>query len=359
MATLRIIDGAYIIDYRENGRRRRQSLGRVGTISEREAQKVVDRINKVLTRGYHILHPAPGPAFDSFADDYLRWHAAEYPDSNERIEQIVIDHLIPAFGHYELSAITPRMVEEWKHRRLAAQVNGRTPKSQTVTKELRTLKAILNKAVQWGEIEKNPINYVSAPKQLASKPPRFFTVEELNRIYTACRMQVNGGEGPQPSPLHEHWWRLYANTGLRRAEGLMLRWDGIGRDGMKVLSTEDDRTKSGKWREIPLSPGAQAALVALKKDLAENPREEGNEYVLPRIALPSLSRAFVRDAIRAGIVDGSLHTLRHTYISHLVMAGVPLRTVQVLAGHSTIAVTEKYAHLSRDYLRGVGSAISL
>lgn len=66
--------------------------------------------------------------------------------------------------------------------------------------------------------------------------------------------------------------------------------------------------------------------------------------MLPRITPPSISRAFDRSVQRAGL-DGSLHTLRHTYISHLVMAGVPLRTVQIYAGHAHYTTTEGYAYL--------------
>lgn len=54
---------------------------------------------------------------------------------------------------------------------------------------------------------------------------------------------------------------------------------------------------------------------------------------------------FAADAKRAGI-GGSLHRLRDTFCAHMVMAGVPLRRVQILAGHADYATTEKYhAHL--------------
>src|SRR5882757_2614767 len=55
----------------------------------------------------------------------------------------------------------------------------------------------------------------------------------------------------------------------------------------------------------------------------------------------------------AGIVDFTWHCLRHTFISRLVMKGVDLRTVQELAGHKTISMTVRYAHLAPDG-RGAG-----
>jgi site-specific recombinase XerD len=76
--------------------------------------------------------------------------------------------------------------------------------------------------------------------------------------------------------------------------------------------------------------------------------------VLPAIAPESLSRAFIRDAARATVVRGEvevhvgghMHLLRHTYISHLVRRGVPLRTVQIYAGHASYTTTEQYAYLA-------------
>lgn len=72
----------------------------------------------------------------------------------------------------------------------------------------------------------------------------------------------------------------------------------------------------------------------------------------------SLTREFERCLARAKI-DGSLHCLRHTFCSHLVMKGVPLRTVQLLAGHSSYAVTERYAHLAPDHLAGALAGLHL
>ena len=349
MAKLREIDGAYVIDYRRDGRRRRIVVGRVGVVKRAEAEKYLHRVEVELSPAYASFHPKPAPFFSEHVREYLIFHAADYPTSHYRVKQIIEDWLLPTFQYHRLSDITPKMVEKWKRDRLAPNADGKVPKSQTVTKELRTLKAILNKAVEWKDIKESPIEHVSAPKQLDSAPPRWFTKEELQLIYDACWVQVNNGEGPQPNPLHAAMWKLYANTGMRRAEGLILKRKWVGYEAMKIVSTEESRTKSAKWRDIPLSDAAREALYVLPK----------GEYVLPRMTLPSLSRACIHDIRRAGIEDGSLHTMRHTYCSHLVMAGVPLRTVQKLAGHSTIKITENYAHLSPDHLRNAAGAINL
>jgi site-specific recombinase XerD len=67
------------------------------------------------------------------------------------------------------------------------------------------------------------------------------------------------------------------------------------------------------------------------------------------------TKEFIKILEKAEIRGGCLHTLRHTFASYLVMAGVDLRTVQELLGHSTVKVTEQYSHLSPDHrTRAVG-----
>ena len=63
----------------------------------------------------------------------------------------------------------------------------------------------------------------------------------------------------------------------------------------------------------------------------------------------NIRKAFEGARKRAGIVDFRFHDLRHTFASHLVMAGVDLKTVQELLGHKSFEMSLRYAHLSPEH----------
>ena len=61
---------------------------------------------------------------------------------------------------------------------------------------------------------------------------------------------------------------------------------------------------------------------------------------------------------KAGIEEANLHTLRHTFASHLIMKGVDPRTVQEYLGHSSLQITEKYSYLSKSHKREAINVLS-
>jgi integrase len=326
MATIYSRGECWYLNWSQGGRQFRKSLGRI-TEHEAELQRKGKEIE--LSTGKRVFFASA--LFDDHLARYLIWHRSEFPDSHFRVEQIATQHFDDFRGR-ALSQIDATMIERWKASRMTVVSR------ESVSKELRTLKAVLAKAVQWGEdITENPAKYVEPPRSLESEPIVWYSKPELAKLY---KMH------------HGLTWRLMANTGLRRTEAQQLRWSQVDlkRKVLNVVSSAEARTKSGRWRQVPLSDGAIETLKLLKV--------RGGDFVLPRITAESLSRAFLQDVARLGL-RGSLHGLRHTYAAHLVMAGVPLRTVQVLMGHASFRTTERYAHLGADHLRDKARLVSL
>jgi len=273
-----------------------------------------------------------------FAEQYLLWHSGEYPWASREMRYYFDSVLLPEFGHMRLASIDPQKVEQWKHKRVDSigHRSKRPVSRSTVNNELKKFKALINKAVEWGIIPRSTIRSVRTLQRMDARPRSFFTTEQLAAVYNA---------DPSSSAI----WQLLANTGMRVGEAMNLRWENVDDQKIRVLSTKEHMTKTRQWRDIPISPGASEALRQL---------DTTSTYVLPRMCKMTLRTRFKKACEKAGVV-GTPHELRHTFISHLVMQGVPIRTVQVLAGHKTIAVTEQYAHLAPNHMADMVANLSL
>jgi integrase len=125
---------------------------------------------------------------------------------------------------------------------------------------------------------------------------------------------------------------------------LALQWDDVDLvTGRLVVSRNLSRgeittPKNGKTREIPLGDDV---LAALKRHVFS--KADGSMFTKGECKHP-----LWRACKRAGLRRIGWHVLRHTFASHLVMRGAPMKAVQELMGHSTMEMTMRYAHLSPD-----------
>ena len=104
-----------------------------------------------------------------------------------------------------------------------------------------------------------------------------------------------------------------------------------------------DVTKNGERREIPINDTLRQSLQAITRRLDSlyvfyDPAT-GNRY-------QDIKRSFKTALKKAGIRDFHFHDLRHTFASHLVMAGIDVTTVKELLGHKTLTMTLRYSHLA-------------
>lgn len=305
------------LQWSDDSGRHRESLG---DVTKEQAETALAVKEAELRTGQQIYSVAP--LFGEIAETYLEWRASEFPDSQFRVEQIVRDHLIPNFQYMAGDQIQPLQAERYKADALKERSEG------SVAKEIRTLKAILNRSVRWGLIRYNPLDAVEPPRVRHSRPVHWYEMGELREIYLAA-----GNRAPV--------WQFMANTGLRRGEAQHLRREHDKGDRVAILSEPGARTKSRKWREVPLSVNGRAALDAL---LAAS----DGDFILPRMNPSSLSRAFAQD--KPDHLGGSLHSLRHTFGTLQALKGTPIRVLKELMGHATIKTTERYMHVAQSHL---------
>jgi len=297
----------------------------------------------------------------TFLDRFLEYSRANHQPRTSNRYRAVIDHF-RAFLQATpkvtcLSEINTELIDRYKVYRKDAWVNpngqpvdsengqnGHTRKgarSHTINFEIGALKTIFNLAIKWGHMKENPTNRVTKLKVNDSGTPRFLTKEECQQFLDAC-----------PSDLYPIYF-TFLHTGMRKAELENLEWSDVDfkRRKIKIRRKEDWQPKTGE-REIPIGD----SLLTLLKSLRDaNDAGLKSRYVFCHAdggkLKTKLREKLIAIAKQASLNDLTrVHTLRHTFASHLVMSGVDLPTVMKLMGHSDIQTTMIYAHLAPDHL---------
>ncbi|MFH1723132.1 MAG: site-specific integrase [Elusimicrobiota bacterium] len=188
------------------------------------------------------------------------------------------------------------------------------------------IRSVFNRARMWGDFYgENPALGVKADREPAHRL-RYLSRDEMDRLLRAAHPRL------RPVLL------CALLTGMRRGEILGLDWENVDLERGLIYVL---KSKSGKPREIPIAGKLRDVLAELI------PRASGSVFGFPYI---TLRRLFARALREAGIHSFRFHDLRHTFASHFIMRTNDLPTLQALLGHSTPAMTRRYAHLSRGHL---------
>lgn len=226
----------------------------------------------------------------------------------------------------------------------------RRPLSEKSVKNVRTtLAKILATAEEWGELASKP----RLPKVKVPDPKwDHLTAEESDKVIAAAR-------SPEERALLMFALRTGARAGEQRAiEWADLDWHNrqvIIRKSLAANSDEVGHTKSGKERRVPMR---DALMAALKEIRGLRHLQGGRVFALPNgkpYSLDQLHERLWSSCRRAGVREVRWHDLRHSFASQLIASGVDIVSVQRWLGHSSIAMTMRYAHLAP----GAGDAIEV
>jgi len=139
--------------------------------------------------------------------------------------------------------------------------------------------------------------------------------------------------------------------GLRASEVLALRVQDVDSSRMLLWVRHG---KGAKDRGVPLSPALLQALRAHWQRLRPTDWLFAGQTPTGQRSLGALQRTVRRAVLAAGFTKKvSLHTLRHSYATHLLEAGVDLVTIQHLLGHRDLQTTARYTHVTVPHLAGV------
>ena len=256
-----------------------------------------------------------------------------------------LDERAPGCG---LEALSLPVLRSW----LGAQAAGGVART-TLARRTSAVKTFTAWATRRGLLTTDPASRLQVPKAKRTLP----AVLRQDQALAAMAAAGLGAEQRDPIALRDRLIveLLYA-TGIRVSELCGLDVDDVdtGRNLLRVLG------KGNKQRTVPFG---RPALAAIKDWLADGRphlvvSDSGPGLLLGprgRRLDPRQARTVVHQTV--GAVDGAPdigpHGLRHSAATHLLEGGADLRVVQELLGHSTLATTQLYTHVSVARLRAV------
>ena len=289
------------LDFRHHGQRHVAKIGKGITRSVARELASVKRAAILKGEARITRKKTRDIVFDEAVDEFVKWVETNRKPHTLRGYRDCLKSLTTAFSGRRLSQICSLDVERHKRSRVEAGARVRA------NREIAVLKNLFNKCREWGVYDgPNPVSTVKLLKEPKQRL-RYLEYEE-----EAWLLQVS-------PPLLRDIIQVGVNTGLRiRAEALSLRVPDVDlRRG--VLTVQAAYAKNGQTRNIPLNTTAREVLrrrVASLRGEYVFSQPNGKPY-------KSLDKPFSRACTRAGLhgTGVTIHTLRHTFASRLVMAG--------------------------------------
>jgi integrase/recombinase XerC len=234
-------------------------------------------------------------------------------------------------------------------RRYVVSLQAEGAARATIARKLACLRSFYRFAQREAVVERNPAQHVLTPRR-GERLPNVLTVQEM-----ASMLLVPDLGTPQGLRDRAILELLYA-AGLRVSELVALDFNGIdwGRAEARIWG------KGSKERIVVLG---QLALTALKRYIEHGRpalaagKSSGALFIHRRGG--RLSDRSVRELVgtyaRLAGIDRAVspHTLRHTFATHMLDGGADLRVVQELLGHSNLATTQMYTHVSQQQARRI------
>jgi len=234
--------------------------------------------------------------------------------------------------------------------------HGKPLEASTINSKMSCLRHMFKEAIEYKMVERSPFtDGKTLMLKVDNVRERYLTPDEIHRLLDSS------------APHLQQIIKCALFTGLRVADILKLQWNQIRDDQIYVTDTK------GKNYKVPVSEPLAEVFDQIKEsrkpikgnvvDLKGKPIEKPgskSEYVFIYNGKPIgyIRTAFRSACERAGLVYGrdvpggvTFHTLRHTYGTHLALQGTHIRTIQVLLGHASLKMTERYTKVADDSKR--------
>lgn len=342
-----------------NFKKKKDGYYEVRVVRKVNGKPVEKRARKIATKG------EARRIYKEF-EDYFRMLKSEkefyvWPDALDEYlayyeKQVTVSTLYSARKYLEAHTLSwskrsvQSITSEDIYQIMAISLLGRAEDTKATV--LKHLRGVFNFYKRKGYINEAPTAGISFSKK---KRPKLTAMSraEITKLIQHTKEQ-------------DHPWypiyRLVYELGLRSGEGLALKWSDVDFDQKKVVISQSYCSK-GKLYKAPKNGESRTlvineSLLTFLKELRL--KSTDSDFVLPQLNQWKKGRAaIILRSLQSelGITATNFHSLRASFITHLLNANVPVTKVQYLVGHADLKTTQKYVRLAASDL--VGSTDSL
>ena len=346
---------SFVIQYRTpEGRNRRAVIGRYGLMTVEEARKLAHEKLVAVSKGVDPVAEEAKAAGLLTVAEVCDWYLAEAeagrilgrrrrpikPSTLAMDKSRIEAHIKPLLGRRQVASLKLGDIEgaqadiaagKTSKPRAGSRGGATTGGEGVAARTMSTLHSIFEHAVRLGQIEANPAKGV---RRLASAPrERRLSRSEIERLGKALRAAAEEGEHPTGLAAI----RFLLLTGFRRMEGLGLQRTWLDEEECAIRFPD---TKSGAQIRVI---GQAAIDLLLDQPKTKSPfffpADWGEGHFI------GVVRVLDRVCQKAGLVDITPHTLRHTFASLAGDLGFSELTIAALLDHSARGVTQRYVHI--------------
>ena len=351
----------YFAQYRIGQQKTRYTIGQHGHITPEQARKEAAQVLGKVAAGkdpnMDKKKSKQALTIADLCDLYMQEGTSHKKETTRYVDKGRIErHIKPLLGKKSIHCLSRSDVEQFM---LAVAVGktatdvktgfrGRAMVSGgkgTANRAIGLLGAILSFAVARNLRQDNPAHGVKKFKE--GRRDRFLSQSEIAQMGTALSEAERNGVNPVAIAVI----RMLIFTGCRKSEMLTLEWKHVDFEHC-CFRLPDSKTG---FKVVPLGAPSLDLLASL-------PRVEGNPYVFPGEKLGGhiigVPRVWGKIRATIGMEDVCLHTLRHSFASLGVGAGLSLQIVGAILGHSSESMTARYGHLSAHPVKNAANRIS-
>jgi integrase/recombinase XerC len=250
---------------------------------------------------------------------------------------------------------SPVEVDRRVLRRYLAHLSTRGLAQRTITRKASVLRRYFRWLAADGAIEHDPASGLSSPSG-AARLPRVLRADELRQLLDEG--VEDEAAAPGTAARDDAILEILYGSGLRVSELCQLDPDAVDLDRRRLVVWG----KGAKQRVVPLNEASVRALrtwltgsrAAFLDSVGADTRIDASAALFHNRRGRRITPRDVRRIVdRRSPVPTHPHALRHTFATHLLDGGADLRVVQELLGHSDLATTQVYTHVSRERLRAV------